>query len=90
MTYRAVGLRKVQNLGGGGVKVCSIGWGGGGTSMYNLVGGGLSQNIGGKGCALSIKVGGWVKVRIHLGGGVIFFKSMGGWGSLCDMLGGGI
>ena len=24
------------------------------------------------------------------GGGVIFFKSMGGWGSLCDMLGGGV
>ena len=49
--------------------------GGGGTSMYNLVGGGIFChiifNIGGKGC-VSIKVGGGgLKVRIHWGG-VIF------------------
>ena len=39
--------------------------------MYNLVGGGgiLSQTIGGKGCALSIKVGGVGKGQDTFGGG---------------------
>ena len=45
--------------------------------MYNLVGGGgyFVTKYWGEG--VSLKVGGWVKVKIHLGG-VIFFKSIGG------------
>ena len=63
------------NCWGGGLKRSTNfkedGMGGGGYySMYNLVGGGiLSHNIGGKGCALSIKVGGGGKGHDSLGGG---------------------
>ena len=47
--------------GGGGLLACTTWWGGGG--------GILSHNIGGKGCALSIKVGGGAKGHDSLGGG---------------------
>ena len=56
-------LNKKMEL-GGGVLACTIWSGGGGI---------LSQNIWGKGCALSIKVGGGGKGQdIFVGGGLSF------------------